>query len=63
MTQRRLLTVKEFAAEYRTDVSTVYRWMKTGAVTVLRVGPRRGVRIVLDDHLVFLSPHTSDQTS
>jgi hypothetical protein len=41
-----LLTVKAYAAWYDVDVRTVYRWVAEGAVPVLRVGPRKGVRIV-----------------
>lgn len=60
--QTRLLTVKEFARAYDVDERTVYRWMRDGAVDVYRVAPRRGVRIVVDDLLVFLSAKTSDQS-
>lgn len=51
----RLLTIKEFAARYDVTERTVYQWMRDGAVEVRRVAPRRGVRIVVDDDLLFLT--------
>lgn len=60
--QTRLLTVKEFADAYRVTERTVYQWMRDGAVTVLRIAPRRGVRIVADDEVIFLSG-CADNTS
>lgn len=44
-----LLTVKQYAAWYQVDVRTVYRWMASEAVPTVRLGPRRGVRILRVD--------------
>lgn len=41
-----LLTVKQYAQWYQVDVRTVYRWIADDAVPTVRVGPRRGVRIL-----------------
>ena len=59
----RLLTVKEFAARYDVDERTVRRWMRDGAVEVLRVAPRRGVRIIVDDELLFLTACATNQST
>jgi excisionase family DNA binding protein len=44
-----LLTVKEYAAWYRVTTRTVYQWVSDSAVPVVRVGPRRLIRIMRDD--------------
>lgn len=59
----RLYTVKEYADLYRVDRSTVYRWMGQGAVTVIRKGPKCGVRIVDDDLVVFTTAQTTQATA
>lgn len=51
----RLATVKQVADYYQVHESTVKRWMASGAVTVTRLGPRRAVRIVLDDDCVVFT--------
>lgn len=61
MKPSRLLTVKEFAAAMDVTERTVYTWMREGAVEVYRIAPRRGVRIIADDQVVFLS--TAQDTS
>lgn len=42
------LTIKAYAAKEGVTPRTVWRWAEKGAVTVVRKGPRTGVR-VLDD--------------
>lgn len=59
----RLLTIKEFAARYDVTERTVYQWMRDGDVEVRRVAPRRGVRIVVDDDLLFLTAAVSTSQS
>lgn len=44
-----LVTVKEYAAEYRVTERTVYYWIEKGAVEVRRHGPRGGIRIIRSD--------------
>lgn len=60
---RRLLTVKEFAAEYRVTERTVYQWMREGAVEVYRIAPRKGVRIVADDLVFFTASQGTSATN
>ena len=45
----KLVTVKQYAAEYQVDARTVYRWVESGAVRVRRHGPRGSIRIVRAD--------------
>lgn len=47
--QAKRLTVKEYAAWYRVTQRTVYRWVADRAVPVVRVGPRRCIRILRVD--------------
>ncbi len=58
----KLYTVKEYADLYRVHESTVYRWMEQGVVTVIRKGPRRGVRIIDDDLVMFITAQTTQGT-
>ncbi len=59
----KLATVKQVADYYQVHESTVKRWMAAGAVTVTRLGPRRAVRIVLDDDfVVFTTSQTTQST-
>jgi hypothetical protein len=44
--ERRELTVKEYAADERVAVNTVYRWIREKAVEVRRT-PGGGVRIIV----------------
>jgi hypothetical protein len=53
----RLLTVKEFAGLYRVDVRTVQRWVRQRAVTVVQIGPRKCLRIVLDEPQPVATTH------
>lgn len=59
----KLYTVKEYADLYRVHESTVYRWMEQGAVTVIRKGRARGVRIVDDDLVVFTTAQATHATT
>jgi len=42
------LTVKEIAAEFKVNPQTVYNWIDDGALTAVRIGPRR-VRVRRSD--------------
>lgn len=59
----RLLTVKEFAAAYQVTERTVYQWMRDGSVEVYRIAPRRGVRIIADDQVIFLTADSTTATN
>lgn len=45
---RRLMTVTAYARREGVSRMTVWRWIKKGAVAVVRKGPKTGVRIVAD---------------
>jgi len=45
---KKLATVKEVAAAYRVTPRTVQRWVASASLEVKRIGPRKGVRIVVD---------------
>lgn len=41
----KLMTCLEVARAYRVNVETVRRWVRKGAIDVVRVGPHRRIRI------------------
>ena len=45
----RLLTIAEYATLMRVPPRLVRQWVEKGAVTVARLAPRTGVRIVVSD--------------
>lgn len=59
----KLYTVKEYADLYRVDQRTVYRWVREGAVTVVQRGPRKCLRILDDDFLVFTGAQATSATN
>lgn len=59
-TPRRLATVREIAAAYRVTPRTVYRWVADGAIEAVQCAPRKALRIVDDEHLVFAGPDEID---
>lgn len=55
MTDMKLLTVKEVSARTGVSIFTVYRWIKSGELTSLRLGRTGQLRIIEEDLQEFLS--------
>lgn len=52
-----LLTCREAAACMHVDVETVYRWVRKRAITSMRIGPTRLIRIprsVVESNIVVV---------
>ena len=58
MADMKLLTVKEVSARTGVSIFTVYRWIKSGELTSLRLGRTGQLRITEEDLQEFLLSHT-----
>ncbi len=58
----RLLTTQEVSDQLRVHIETVRKWVRTGRLRAIKLGPRSGNRIRESDLERFLAMRTTEQT-